>query len=414
MTYRLRFDTWQEEAKYERTRARFTLLKDGGGDALDVYLSVPDRVRKEIPKPSDLPEKESAKRLEEALIRYGVRRLTQAIRDGLLPFSEESLFEDVKLELPDVPAVVAMMREKTCSFQHREGRELLCSAAASDDPTAKGVVGTSTLAPTSGALCIGCDLPDTDFLCSHFLSPAVTGQVDGKTRSRDLVGGLCDLGRKEIDSAPRECRAGGHSCWETLVEPMDMSQVVPASPLTLPETIDFLDAVWRLSFGSPLVRVPAVASAAELSRPCSTLSDFESRVAALASLLGALDVPGPEDSSDHALDRMFVLLRERLAEDDLGAVQAALVELEGIVQLNVALQNKAKKGKLQRALARLRVPYPTDDWSQTWDRIRSRCAVALSVIRNAVRTLPPVPPADAEGLPEPVEQPRFELPQEIW
>ncbi|MEX0833544.1 MAG: hypothetical protein WD276_06695 [Actinomycetota bacterium] len=410
---KLQFDGWQKETKYSRTRARFTLLREEGGEPLDVFLSVPDSVRDEIQIPPEVPAEKAERRLEDALLRYAVARFTQAILDGLLPSSEHSLYEDVKLEEADLPAIIAMMAEKNCSYQRHEGRDILCSAAVPDDPTAKGVVGVAVIAPTSPALCMSCELPDTDFVCSHFLDPRVTGDSGPDGRNRNLLDGVCELGRSEIDHDPGGCRAGGHSCWEYVIQPPAPAKVAPL-PLALPEEIDFLETSWRLAFRASLVRIPEVSAAAELSKPCSSVEEFEARVVAMASLLDALDVPGDESASDHPLDRMLSLLKERLKEDDFGPVQAALVDLEGIVQLSEALQNKMMKGKLQRALSRLRVPYPTGDWGETWDRIRSLSASAVTVIRKAVRGLEPGPPPEEDEPEEEQEQPRFELPQEIW
>jgi hypothetical protein len=65
-------------------------------------------------------------------------------------------------ESEDLALLKSMAPDKTCEYQIRSGRELLCSAASTDDRTIVGTVGLRRLAPTSRPLCMDCDLPETD------------------------------------------------------------------------------------------------------------------------------------------------------------------------------------------------------------------------------------------------------------
>ncbi len=182
----------------------------------------------------------------QALLRYGLRRIEQMIQDNF--FSAEPSLDAVRLsvEETDLPFLQKLLEEKTCTYQLKEGRDLFCTAASTDDSTIVGHIGLRAVAPTSRPTCQACSLPDSDYLCSHLLHPAVDADLSlGLNAPRDLIGARCDLGRPEIKN-PSRCHAGGHSCWWRVLEPDRVGPTIPTSPLALPEAIDFLDAVWRL------------------------------------------------------------------------------------------------------------------------------------------------------------------------
>lgn len=85
--------------------------------------------------------------------------------------------------------------------------------------------------------------------------------------------------------------AGGHGCWQRLCD-TEPPVLTPISPLSLPESFDVLDAVWRLAFGKTkrLVSLTTITSPAALSLGCTTRLEFESRLSALADILDKLKV----------------------------------------------------------------------------------------------------------------------------
>jgi hypothetical protein len=163
----------------------------------------------------------------------------------------------------EIDEVISGFGSKDCSYQVRERRDYFCTAASPDDEFAvalpKGVV-----SPTSRPVCARCDLPDTSWMCSHLLHPQVIGigAAEG-LYLRQTASALCDLGHDDRVRSVRECRPGGHDCWQRFFTPAaEQSQTSP--PLSLPEAFDFLDAVWRLGPGNRLIGHVAATHAAGL------------------------------------------------------------------------------------------------------------------------------------------------------
>jgi hypothetical protein len=156
-------------------------------------------------------------RLLEVLLRWAVRRIVELIRAGTMPVEPTSSVELLRVDEGDLPLLGSMLGAKTCEYQRRDGRDLLCAATAARVRTAAGNLTErrDVVAPTSTAACLACELPDTDYVCSHLLHPMVTG-VDPLTATRfpvrELKRAVCDRGRGEIIH-PSKCRPDGHGCW---------------------------------------------------------------------------------------------------------------------------------------------------------------------------------------------------------
>src|SRR4029453_6229118 len=103
--------------------------------------------------------------LQTAGVRFAVARITQGLNDGLFLEPPTHNTFTVPVEAADLPAIQQLLPEKTCTYQIRQGGNLLCSAAISTNPTRRAQTGLQTLAPTSRVLCRMCMLPDTDHFC---------------------------------------------------------------------------------------------------------------------------------------------------------------------------------------------------------------------------------------------------------
>jgi hypothetical protein len=195
-----------------------------------------------------LQESEKDAQLRRVVIRYAIKRIEEGLRDGIFPAPPSHTTDNLFIPSDELPVLRQMLQEKTCSYQIKENRELLCSAASETDKTLRGKSGFRFIAPTSRSICRACTLPDTDYLCSHFLHPEILGQSDrGISLERRLNKGLCDIGRDEVQQ-PHLCYAGGSECWEWLIEPIQEPIAIPSSPLALTEALDFLDitGAWLL------------------------------------------------------------------------------------------------------------------------------------------------------------------------
>ena len=104
--------------------------------------------------------------LQTAGVRFAVARITRGLKDGLLLEPPTHNTFTVPVEAADLPAIQQLLREKTCTYQIRQGGNLLYSAAISTNPICRAQTGLQTLAPTSRVLCRTYALPDTDYVCS--------------------------------------------------------------------------------------------------------------------------------------------------------------------------------------------------------------------------------------------------------
>ncbi|MGI8427736.1 MAG: hypothetical protein ACR2OB_00135 [Solirubrobacteraceae bacterium] len=87
------------------------------------------------------------------------------------------------------------------------------------------------------------------------------------------------------------------------------------SSLSLPEAVDYLNAVWRASVGSGtvLIRISRAEAAAKLALDCSTVDEFESRLSAVAGILAQLRLP--KETGDKKLIDLRTFLGQILSDD---------------------------------------------------------------------------------------------------
>ena len=201
---------------------------------------------------------------------------------------------------------------------------------------------------------------------------------------------MCDIGRNEVQR-PEQCRAGGHGCWEWLIEPSLDQPTIPASPLALPEALDFLDIAWRFAFGKRqgLLRIRDTISIAKITQACATRADFESQLSALADILKSIDIPDEllsgtqEIDKDQTLTRLLDCLRARLEASDFEGVERAVSTIRTVNGVRVAFQHSGAARELPTSLVKLGIPYPPR-WGDAWDRIRAATIEALRVVREKV------------------------------
>lgn len=115
------------------------------------------------------------------------------------------------IDTDEVPLLLKLAGEKECEYQAAEGRDLYCLAPSANDETARWVVNGRSAAPTSKPICGACSLPDTGYLCSNFSHAEVLGfpRTQDSGIERQLIGGMCQAGRSEINSEPGQCRPSG-------------------------------------------------------------------------------------------------------------------------------------------------------------------------------------------------------------
>lgn len=293
--------------------------------------------------------------------------------------------------------LVSLIRDKTCSYQVAEGRDIFCSAASADDETASITSGIRHLAPTSRPVCLACDLPSTDYICSHLSHPAIIGFRAGAEYSRQLIRPpLCNLGRQEIVDNASLCHAGGHACWRSLVEPVSPEPAVSFSPLALADAFDHLSVVWQVAFGKDhrLLRPKRAADVIGLTQPCTTAEEFDSRMSDLIEVIKALEVHDallPEGMrsipKDQSLNRISGVLEARLVTDELPRAQRAIGLLRSVTSIRVAAQHGGAAAEEPKGLLALGIQFPIRDYAKAWDQVRSKTVGALTDLREAVATI---------------------------
>jgi hypothetical protein len=131
---------------------------------------------------------------------------------------------------------------------------------------------------------------------------------------------------------------------ETIAFPTPPPLRLHPSSLSLPEAIDYLNAVWRASVGSgnALIRISRAEAAAKLALDCSTVDEFESRLSALAGILAQLRLPG--QVGDNKLIDLREVLGHILSDDAGTRAQDAVNVLRDIVALRVWRQHPRHGG----------------------------------------------------------------------
>ena len=180
------------------------------------------------------------------------------------------------------------------------------------------------------------------------------------------------------------------------------------SPLTLPEALDFLDAMWRLAFGKNRrqVRPSTFADPAGLVGTAESVDQFEVGIGDLGDTLDRFSVADdllPEEESltpvSGSLNRLPAVLRSREATDS-DTVDRAVATLQSVRGLRHSHARNGAAGDRPRILGDLGLSEFASDWQALWDGVRTRTVVALLVLRTQVRRL-----AESSDAPPEIQQP---------
>ena len=181
---------------------------------------------------------------------------------------------------------------------------------------------------------------------------------------------------------------------DRLVEAIGLPAQSPAplypSSLSLPEAIDYLNAVWRLTVGKgdALFQISRAEAAAKLALDCANVDELESRLSSFAGILTQIRLPGQEGNKKLIDLRDF--LEQRLDQDSSDRTTVAVDDLRAVVALRVWRQHPGTRvDKTARdASQRLGITLPSDDWAGTWQHLRLRAVSALSAIREEIEANP--------------------------
>lgn len=173
---------------------------------------------------------------------------------------------------------------------------------------------------------------------------------------------------------------------EIMSPPVAQPESLYPSSLSLSEAIDYLNAIWRLHTGRPLVRIGRAEAAAKLVLDCASADEFESRLSALCSLLDAVDVP---DQGASKLIDLGAYLKAKLTEESASRAIEAVDDLRALFDLRVWRQHTGTEDRAARGMRRLGISLPVHDWNGAWRGVQARAVAALSALREEIETLPP-------------------------
>jgi hypothetical protein len=383
MQYEITFEDWtnvREQPVVAMPRLR--LWTDRHEPLCLVGVILPDLFAGELLNELGGESDQTRRRLEQAMIAFAMERIEGWIAEGEAPTERELELRTVKITEEDLDRFRALLaRDKGCEYQHREGRDLYCTAALrKGDPATIGTIGLRGVARTSPIGCMQCDMPDEKVLCSHLSHPSVA--QDSTSQVRFVQSAYCAVA---AGTAGPECRPDGNKCWTRLVSAPKWKSTPLASPLELTEALDFLDAVWRNAFGARLLRPGPITSSARLAQSCETRADFEANMSALADLMKRMAIAdsllpeGSEIPADHTFDRLGAVLDSRLGQEAAESARREIDVLKAVNGVRVALQH-GKSDLLSKALTTLGLSL-SPDWKETWDAVRARVSQAVTVIR---------------------------------
>jgi hypothetical protein len=163
----------------------------------------------------------------------------------------------------------------------------------------------------------------------------------------------------------------------------------PASPFELVAAFDYLDVVWQLKFGSPLITWPSGERTARLPTGAGTPAEYDSRLSTLGELLKGLKVQGRHHPKP--LRRLAEFLTEVLPAEATTRVAGAIDILDAVTLVRNGAQHvdAVRDGKAVDALPVLGLTFPVVDHEAAWNTIQLHVIAALATIRDEVHATAP-------------------------
>jgi hypothetical protein len=154
----------------------------------------------------------------------------------------------------------------------------------------------------------------------------------------------------------------------------------------MPAAFDYLDAVWRLRFGEPLVVPPGLERSARLVLDVATAEEADTALSALAEVLKNLKVPGVGGLGGHPLQRLAPYLETKLPEEAMPAVSQAVTILDAARQVRASLQHVGAQSRAVKAFTDLGLTYPVADWPLAWRQVQAAVAHSCDRLRQELHS----------------------------
>jgi hypothetical protein len=163
------------------------------------------------------------------------------------------------------------------------------------------------------------------------------------------------------------------------------------SPLDLVASLDYLDAIWRLTTREGrLFTLHSAQRAAQLAFPAQTENEFESRLTGLGEILRSVRAPKstPRQSPvrDKPLNPLADYLVSRLPASEV-RLRRAIDTLHAVIDARDGRQHTAAGSKGAAAFIQLGVGYPPSNWLEAWTVVAGRTIQALDAIREELAAM---------------------------
>ena len=171
---------------------------------------------------------------------------------------------------------------------------------------------------------------------------------------------------------------------ELLTPPtVELVESIP-SPFGIVAAFDYLDVVWRLRFGKPLVQSISAERTARLAFPVNTRDALNSQLSSCAELLKGLRIP--RDSGGHPVQSIASFLEQDSVLDEAALVRVrdAVADLGAVVNIRNAQQHGGGQERGVEATRTLGLSYPIVDPSFAWSVIERRIVAALTTLREEI------------------------------
>lgn len=169
-------------------------------------------------------------------------------------------------------------------------------------------------------------------------------------------------------------------------EPATERLVLPPSPFTLPAALDYLDVVWQLKTGKPLLEQPGLERSARLAFAVTSGEEANSALSALSEIFKNWRVPGVPGVGGHPLERVEGFLSGKLPEESMDRVRTSVGILKAVQSVRHGRHHVGGEASRIGAYEVLGLRYPVSDWSEAWNRIQAAVASAVDALREEVHS----------------------------
>lgn len=161
------------------------------------------------------------------------------------------------------------------------------------------------------------------------------------------------------------------------------------SPFDLVASLDYLNAVWRLSFSKNLVVIHSAERVSKLAFSVSSGEELASRLSGLIEVLKNLAVPGGAGQGGDPVQRLTAFIVKECPTVSASRLEQAIEILSAATHLRNGFLHSQPGRQFVPALTRFGLSYPVIDHRLSWQVISQKVVEALSTIREEIQSAKP-------------------------